>query len=70
MVFELPPFIVDGDGGWCVTCDNVSGESDNVAVERGPVGILEREFLDAPEDSDVARWLFDNYKEGQHLLMR
>ena len=70
MVFKVPPFIVDGNGGWCVTCDDVAGEGDDVAVERGPVGILEREFLDAPEDSDVARWLFDNYKEGQHLLMR
>ena len=39
MVFKVPQFIVDGDGGWCVTCDNVAGEGDNVAVERGPVGV-------------------------------
>ena len=36
---EVPPFIVNGDGRWCVTCNDVTGEGDDVAVERGPVGV-------------------------------
>ena len=55
MVFKVLPFIVDCDGGWCVTCNNVAGEGDDVAVKCGPVGVREREFLDALEDSDVVR---------------
>ena len=70
MVFKVPPVIVDGDGGWCVTCGNVAGEGDNVAIDQGPVGVGEREFLDAPEDSDVARWFFDDEEEGRTLLLR
>ena len=68
MVFEVPPVIVDGDGGWCITCDDVAGEGDDVAIERGPVGVGEREFLGAPEDSDVVRWLFYNDEEVRPLF--
>ena len=70
VIFKVPPFIVDGDGGWWVTCDNVAGEGSDVAVERGTVGVWERSFLKAPEDSDVARWLFRDNKVGQPLLKR
>ena len=55
MVFEVTPVIFDGNSWWCVTCDDVAEEVDNVAIEGGPVGVGEREFLNAPEDSDVAR---------------
>ena len=48
MVFEVPQVIVNGDGGWCVTCDDVAGEGDNVVIESGPVGIGEGGFLNAP----------------------
>ena len=68
MVFEVPPVIVDGDDVWCVPCDDVSGEGDDLAIKRGPVGVEEGELLDAPEDSDVASWLFDDDEEGQPLL--
>ena len=52
---EVPPFMVNSNVGWCVTCDDVAGEGNDVAVKCGPVGVREREFLDALEDSDVAR---------------
>ena len=55
MVFEVPPVIFDGNSLWCVTCNDVAEEGDDVAEEGGPVGVGEREFLNAPEDSDVAR---------------
>ena len=48
----------------------VAGGGDNVAIECGPVGVGEREFLDAQEDSDVARWIFDDDEEGRSLLLR
>ena len=70
MVFYVSPVVADDDGGWCVTCDDVSGEGDNVAIECGPVGVGEREFLDAQEYSDVARWIFDDDEEGRPLLSR
>ena len=41
-----------------------------MAIERGPVGVGEGEFLDASEDYDVASWLFDNDEEGRPLLSR
>ena len=70
MVFYVSPVVADDDGGWCVTCDDVSGEGDNVAIECGPVGVGEGEFIYAPEDSDVARWFFDDEEEGRTLLLR
>ena len=70
MVFEVPPVIVNGDGGWCVTCDNVVEEDNDVEIKCSPVGIREGGFLDAPEDSDVARWLFNDDEEGRLLLSR
>ena len=39
MVFKLLPFIIDGDGEWCVTCNDVAGEVENVAAQRGLVGV-------------------------------
>ena len=39
-------------------------------IGRGPVGVGEGEFLDAPEDSDVASWLFNDDEEGRNLLSR
>ena len=45
MGFKVTPVIVDGDGGWCITCDDVAGEGDDVAIERGPVGVGEGFFL-------------------------
>ena len=54
----------------CVTCKVVTGEGNDVVIECGPVGVGEREFLDAPEESDVARWLLDNDEEGRPLLLR
>ena len=44
MVFKVSPVIVDGDGGWCIPCNDVTGKGDNVAIERGPVGVGEVEF--------------------------
>ena len=70
MVFEVPPIIADCDGGWCVPCDDVAGECDDVDIERGPVGVGEGEFLDAPEDSDVASLLFNEDEKGRPLLSR
>ena len=55
MVFAVPPLIADCDGGWYVSYHNVAGEGDDVVVKRGPVGVGERDFLYAPQDSDVAR---------------
>ena len=69
-VFEVPPLIVDSDGGWCVSCHYVAGECNDVAVKRGPVGVGEREFLYTPQDSGVARWLCDNDEEIWPLLLR
>ena len=70
MVFEVPPVIVDDDGGWCVPYNDVTGEGDGMAIERGLIGAGEGEFLDASEDSDVVSWLFDNDEEGRPLLSR
>ena len=70
MVFKVSPVIVDGDGGWCIPCNYVTGKGDNVAIDRGPVGVGEVEFLDAPEDSDVASLLFNEDDKGQPLLSR
>ena len=47
-VFLVPPFFVDGDGGWRVHCDDVAGESDYADVDRGPVCIREGEFFNPP----------------------
>ena len=41
-----------------------------MAIKHGPVGIGEREFLYAPQDSDVAIWMFDNNEESWLLLLR
>ena len=41
-----------------------------MAIERGPVGVGEGEFLDAPEDSDVASLLFNEDEKGRTLLSR
>ena len=41
-IFEVPPLIADCDGGWCVSCHNVMGEGDDVAIKSGPVGLGER----------------------------
>ena len=68
MFFEVLPVIVDGIGGWCVPCDDVAGEGYDMAIERGPVGVGEGGLLNAPEDSDVASWLFDNDEEGRPVL--
>ena len=54
-VFVVPPLITDCDGEWCVSCHNVAEEGNDVAVKRCPVGVGEREFFYAPQDSDVAR---------------
>ena len=70
MVFEVPPGIVDGNGGWCVPCKDVAGEGNDVAIERDPVCIGEGEFLYAPEDSDVASWIFNDDEGGRPLLSR
>ena len=70
MVFEVPPVIVDGDSGWCVPSDDVAGEGNDVAIEIGHVGVGEGEFLNAPEESNVASWLFDNDEEGRPLFLR
>ena len=68
MVFEVPPVIVNGGGGWCVPCNDVVGEGNDVAIKRVPFGVGQGEILDAPEDSDVASWLFDDNEEGWPLL--
>ena len=47
-VLLVPPFFVDGDGGWRVPCDDVAVESDYAAAERGPVCIREGEFFNPP----------------------
>ena len=39
-----------------------------MAIKRSPVGVGEREFLYAPQDSDVANWLFENDEESSPLL--
>ena len=39
-----------------------------MAVTHGPVCLGERDFLYVPQDSDVARWLCDNYEEIWPLL--
>ena len=70
MVFEAPQVIVGGDGEWCVPCDDVAEEGDDVAIESGPVGLGEGEFLNSPEDSDVASWLFDDDEESRPILSR
>ena len=54
MVLVVPPFIVYGNGGWRVPCNDVAGEGRYTAVEHGPVRIREGEFLNSPEDSYVA----------------
>ena len=68
MVFNVPPVIVDGNGGWSILCDDVAGEGEDVAIKRSPVGVGEGKFLNAPEDSNVPSWLFDNDEEGRPLL--
>ena len=70
MVFKVPPVIIDVNGRWCVTCNDVAGKGDNVAIERGPVDVGEVEFLNAPEDSDVASLLFNEDEKGRPLLSR
>ena len=70
MVFEVPPPIADCDGGWCVPCNNATGEGDDVAIERGPVGVGEGEFFYALEESDVVGRFFDYDEEGWPLLSR
>ena len=70
MVFKVPPVIVDGDGGWFVSCDDVVGEGNNMDTERGPVSEGEGEFLNAPEESDVESWIFDDDEEGRTFLSR
>ena len=54
MDFEVPPVIVDDDGGWCVPYNDVTGEGDDVAIERGPVEVGKGKLIYAPEDSYVA----------------
>ena len=46
------------------------GECDNVAVKRGPVGVVEREFMFAPQDYDVECWLHEDDDESWPLLLR
>ena len=41
-----------------------------MAVKRGPVDVGEKKFLNAPDDYDVARWLFNNDEEGRPFLLR
>ena len=36
-VLLVPPFFVDGDGERRVPCNNVAGESEYAAVDRGSV---------------------------------
>ena len=50
--------------GGVSSCHYIAGEGDDVAVNCGTVGVGEREVLYAPQDSDVARWLCDNYEES------
>ena len=69
-VLVVPPFLVYGDGGRRVPCDDVTGEGDYRADGRGPVCIREGEFLNSPEDSYVARRLLDGDEEGCPLLLR
>ena len=69
-VLVFPPFIVYDDGGRRVPYDDVPGEGDYTAVERGSVRIREGEFLNSPEESYVARWLLDDDEEGRPLLLR
>ena len=46
-VFEFPQIIDDCGGGWCVPCDDVTGEVEDVAIECGPVSIVKGEFFDS-----------------------
>ena len=66
----VPPLIADFDGGWCVSSHNIAGEGIGVSIKRGPVGVGKREFLYAPQVSDVASLLFDNYEEIWPFLSR
>ena len=68
MVFEVPPFIVDGDIGWCVTYNNVTGEGDDVASKRGTVGVREGEFLYDPKDFNMAGRFFNDDEESWPFL--
>ena len=70
LVLVVPQFIVYGNGGRRVPCDDVAGEVNYTAVERGPVCIREGEFLNSPEDSYVARRLLDGDEEGCPLLLQ
>ena len=68
MVFEVPPIISDFNCGWCVPYKDVTGEGDDVAIEHGTVGVGERGFSNAPEDSDAAGQILDDDEEGWPLF--
>ena len=66
----VPPFILYGDGGRRVPCDDVAGEGNYTAVERVPACIREGEFLNSPKYSYVACRILNDDEEGRPLLLQ